>query len=290
MVTVQDVSRWLLPDEFLRANDGGYEWDRDDSGDRAVLIDPETEDETYFTGLAVSWRHDDEKDLGSYQFYVEGIGAGQDVDFSFSRKGAIASIGNTDGTRYTFYDSGRLREVAFTCRGTWGARRSFDEECRVVDSASGAYGQDWGRYLDSVSRSYRSDVERQLVLPVDYVVSHGQDVSSLGGAEGWSGLGFARYADGAVAGYEFRVEGELVGQLVRWWADGTLRLVGSAMGGRDGTWYEYRESGRLERVSLWCRGKPVVARSWDEDGRVVDEQVAMTWDTWDAYLDWAQRR
>ncbi len=290
MITAQDVRKWLLPDEFLRANDGGWEWDRDDSGDRAVLIDPETEDETYFTGLAVSWRHEGENDLSSYQFYVDGIGTGQAVNFSLYRTGVFASIRNSDGTRYRFHDSGQLREVAFMCRDARGGRRAFDEDGQVVESGLGSFGRNWSRYLDAASDSYRSDHRQQLVLPCEYVVAHGRDVGSFGEGGQWSGLGFGRYPDSAVAGYEFRVGGELVGQLVRWWPDGTLRLVGSAMGGRDGTWYEYFESGHLERVSLWCRGKPVAARSWDEDGRVVDEQVAMTWDTWDAYLDWAQRR
>ncbi|MCL1917185.1 MAG: hypothetical protein FWG14_02535 [Peptococcaceae bacterium] len=291
VVTADWAMKYILPGEFLRAHDGGWEWDHDDSGDRAVLIDPLTGEETYFTGIACAWNPDEV--INSYEIYSDGTRAGQKV--KFHHNGRVKRMDCSDGTMYEFHESGTLQRVVFTCGWTQGARRRFDNAGQVVEEWS--YGEDWGDYLDRVARRPRSAREIEpLVLPAEYVVAHGQDVGCLGvvGSEGqvptdrvWSGLAFSRHDNGSVAGYEFRVRGTPVGRWARFRPDGTLWQVGGAMGGLDGASYEFYASGGLARVSLWCRGKPIGFRELDESGQMVNQQVATTWDTWGAYLDWA---
>ncbi|MDR3069122.1 MAG: hypothetical protein LBU50_06435 [Cellulomonas sp.] len=260
----------------------------DDSGDRAVLIDPTTGDETLFTGLSCVWNGDGS--IGSYEVYVDGIGVGQWVDFHLG--GGVKRIRNSDGTFYEFYESGALERVAHYCAGSVGAWRRFAEDGQVLENQMGSRGGDLSGYLHmGVGRFPSAERAKRLVFPDEYVVNHGQDVGSLDAAvaQDWSGLAFARHGDGSLAGYEFRVRGVVVGQWVRFFPGGAVEQLGGAMGARDGTCWEFYPSGAQRRVSSWCMGQLVAVRELDEDQNVTDEQGLVVWDSWDGYLDWAVR-
>jgi len=289
-ITAAGVQKFILPEEYLRAHDGDWEWDTDDSGDRAVLVDSISSEEVFFTGLACAWNLDGS--IATYAIYADGTLTGQQVSYHHNR--TVERIRHFDGTRLEFSESGSLREIAFICTGTLGASRRFDDTGLVVENSS---YEDWSNCLDRAVRRFKTSTMADfLVLPPEYVMTHGQDISRLGltepgdefpGEQRQTGLVFARHPDGSLAGYEFRVNGDPVGRWAHFYPDGTLRKVGGSMGGLDGTCHEFSTSGSLAQVSLWCRGKPVAFRKLDELGQVVAEQTGMTWDTWDAYLDWA---
>lgn len=282
MITADSVKRFTLPEEFLRVHDGGWEWDLDESGDRAVLVDPATRGEAFFTGLAYA--------TSVYEIYVDGTNAGQQVEFYSG--GRVKKIRNSDGTFYEFYESGALRQVRHVCAGVIGAWRRFAEDGQVLENRVGTFGVDLCDYLRMGAQAFSSAARAQeSVLPDEYVVAHGQDVGSFDApaAQDWSGLAFSRHGDGSLAGYEFRVAGAVVGQWVRFCPGGAVEQLGSAMGVRDGTCWEFYPSGGLRRVSSWCVGQLVAERELDEGGDVAGERGPVVWDSWDGYLDWAVR-
>ena len=132
MITADRFDRWLLSFDYLKEHafdqadldfDSGY-------GDSRVLRDPDTGEDTPFTGLTyISY---DDITLDGYTFYVNGVRQGQYVRFH-RPGGALKTFGHQmnnspDGTWYEFYETGALKRIDFYARGRCFACRAYDED------------------------------------------------------------------------------------------------------------------------------------------------------------------
>jgi len=134
MITADNFSNSLLSLEYLKQHafdascldlDGNY-------GDYRVLCDPDTGEETLFTGLTYSLISD--STLYGYTLYVNGARQGQYVRFHLSGKLKIVSNqrnNSSDGTRYEFYESGALRSITIYVSGLCLGGRAYDEDGSV---------------------------------------------------------------------------------------------------------------------------------------------------------------
>jgi len=131
MITADKFSRSLLSWEYLKhhAFDASYLDPDSNYGDFHVLRDPETGEETPFTGLTYSLIDDDT--LYGYTLYVNGARQGQYVRFYLS--GRLKTLGSqtnnsSDGTWYEFYESGSLQSIKFYTLGQCLGGRKYDED------------------------------------------------------------------------------------------------------------------------------------------------------------------
>jgi len=129
MITADRFNQNLLTFDFLKqhAIDETYLDHDSEYGSLCVLRDPDTGEETAFTGL--TYLSYDGINLDGYTLYVNGIAQGQYVCFYGS--GQLKEVGHMcfgpDGTRYEFFESGALKSVRFYGSGICLAGRVYDE-------------------------------------------------------------------------------------------------------------------------------------------------------------------
>lgn len=314
MLSSNSFADYVLPLDYLRKY-GVYDTlDFDATGDRRVVTDPGTGSVKRFTGLEFFEPDPDDHINGiSYEFCIDGTGQGPVVRFHTNGRIQVYSyyVFGPEGTRYEFYETGKLYRISLFCSGNWVARREFDEDGNMTFEELGMTYSDFSEHLDSayrkVSFSHSScplgGLQRHL-FPLDFLAQfgssanaltwdHSGNVRLLGNTEGtfapFSGFDYDYDEQTGLVTYSLYIQGRKQGPAAVFHKSGRVKSFGQSLFGLDGTHYEFFDSGAPHRISLFCSGQQLAVREYDESGEITRTEENLSTQHLSHYLDAAQQ-
>ena len=90
----------------------------------------------------------------------------------------------------------------------------------------------------------------------------------------FTGLAYTSPNGKIIDSYAFYVQGRRQGQFARFYPSGMLHKFGNQQGNcADGVWYEFYESGALQKIAVFAMGTCLASHEYDESGVMTAEQV-----------------